>query len=180
MRFRTKHFISFGAGARAMHSACARAPARGDSGASRACGRATAVGAAPTLRLPRLPARLPGPAVAYAWVRGAAARVAVRPGLQNLGGRKWVLNVRDWPSQNGVFGSRGKMYGICTPHFNRKYELFLFRGRKTDSAPQILEPRVRPQRRRAARDRAARVCPCARLDLPGKDAMRGPGGGALR
>ena len=26
------------------------------------------------------------------------------PGLQNLGGRKWVLRVRDWPSQNGVFG----------------------------------------------------------------------------
>ena len=27
---------------------------------------------------------------------------------QNLGGEKWVLKVRDWPSQNGVFGSLGK------------------------------------------------------------------------
>ena len=34
-----------------------------------------------------------------------------------------------------------KMYSICTPHFNRKNELILFRGRKTVSTPQILEPR---------------------------------------
>ena len=25
-----------------------------------------------------------------------------------FGGREWVLRVRDWPSQNGVFGSDGK------------------------------------------------------------------------
>ena len=31
-------------------------------------------------------------------------RVDDDPGLQNLGGREWVRRVRDWPSQNGVFG----------------------------------------------------------------------------
>ena len=46
-----------------------------------------------------------------------------------------VLKVRNWPSQNGVFDSRGKMYGIYTPQFNRKYELILFRGRKTILPP---------------------------------------------
>ena len=44
-------------------------------------------------------------------------------------------------SSNGVFGSPWKTYGICTPRFNRKYELMLFRGRKTDYGAQILEPR---------------------------------------
>ena len=33
-------------------------------------------------------------------------------------------------SERGVWFS-WKRYGICTPHFNRKYELILFRGRKT-------------------------------------------------
>ena len=60
-----------------------------------------------------------------------------------FGGRKLVLTVRDWPSQNGVFGSRGKGTDIiikCTS-LNRKYELILFRGQKIDSgSPQILEP----------------------------------------
>ena len=32
------------------------------------------------------------------------------------------------------------MYGICTPHSNRKYELVLFRGRKTVSAPKFWSP----------------------------------------
>ena len=33
-----------------------------------------------------------------------------------------------------------KRYSICTPHFNRKYKLILFRGRKTDSAPKFWSP----------------------------------------
>ena len=45
-------------------------------------------------------------------------------------------------SERGVWFS-WKMHGIYTPHFNRKYELTLFRGRKR-FCPQILEPRFRP------------------------------------
>ena len=41
-----------------------------------------------------------------------------------------------------MFISRGKGTASvdCTPHFNRKYELILFRGRKTDSAPNFWSP----------------------------------------
>ena len=33
-----------------------------------------------------------------------------------------------------------KRNGICTPRFNRKYELVLFPGAETRFYPQILEP----------------------------------------
>ena len=36
-----------------------------------------------------------------------------------------------------------KRHSICTPHFNRKNELILFRGRKTDSAPKFWSPALR-------------------------------------
>ena len=35
-----------------------------------------------------------------------------------------------------------KRYSICTPHFYRKNELILFRGRKTDSAPKFWSPQL--------------------------------------
>ena len=35
-----------------------------------------------------------------------------------------------------------KMYCICTPHFNRKNELILFRGRKPVSTPKFWSPGV--------------------------------------
>ena len=45
-------------------------------------------------------------------------------------------------SKRGVcFWFSWKGHGICTPRCNGKYELIILRGRKTDSAPQILEPR---------------------------------------
>ena len=33
-----------------------------------------------------------------------------------------------------------KIHGTCTPHFKRKYERILFRGRETDSAPKFWSP----------------------------------------
>ena len=73
-----------------------------------------------------------------------------------FGGRKWVLRVRDWPSQNGVFGVWLKRHGIYSPHFNRKNELVertssLFSG---GGRPILLccenkfccEPRAQPHR----------------------------------
>ena len=45
------------------------------------------------------------------------------------------------------------MHSICTPHVNRKYELILFRGRKTDSAPKFWRPGVQ-----AAVTEAAAMC----------------------
>ena len=61
-------------------------------------------------------------------------------------GRKWVLRVQAWLSQNGVlcFGCNGT--GICTPPFNRKNELIVFRGRKTDCA-KIVTPMQRAEPR---------------------------------
>ena len=45
------------------------------------------------------------PPVGYWCAPGAPRRISTPiPGLQNLGGGTWVLRVRDWPSQNGVFG----------------------------------------------------------------------------
>ena len=38
----------------------------------------------------------------------------VSPWAPEFGGRKWVLRVQDWPSQNGVFVSRGK--GTASAH----------------------------------------------------------------
>ena len=58
-----------------------------------------------------------------------------------FGGRKWVLRVRDWPSQNGVLVLVEKAQYLHTPFINRKNELIVFRGRKTRFRPQILEPR---------------------------------------
>ena len=45
--------------------------------------------------------------------RGAST--AVLPRAPVFRGRKWVLNVRNWPSQNGVFGFLGKYTVLYTP-----------------------------------------------------------------
>ena len=89
-----------------------------------------------------------------------------------FGGRKWVLNVRDWPSQNGVFGFWLEMHGICTPRFNRMYELVLFRGRKTRFCPRILVARLHAVALRPALgEREALACE-ALLVLVGAVAVR--------
>ena len=51
--------------------------------------------------------------------------------------------VRDWSreSERGVWFWLNR-HSICTPHFNRKNELILFRGRKTISAPKFWSPGV--------------------------------------
>ena len=67
--------------------------------------------------------------------RRAQLGVHVHAWAPEFGGRKWVLRVRDWPSQNGVFGFWLKRHSICTPHFNRKYELIFSGGGKTILPP---------------------------------------------
>ena len=62
----------------------------------------------------------------------------------NLGSIRWGLKMgsegsRLTESERGVTFWL-KRHGICTPRFNRKDELILFRGRKTDSAPKFWSP----------------------------------------
>ena len=74
---------------------------------------------------------------------GEARLLELRRGFgldSRIWGRKWVLRVRDWPGQNGVFGFWLNRHSICTPRFNRENELVLFRGRKTNSAPKFWSP----------------------------------------
>ena len=61
----------------------------------------------------------------------------------NLGSRIWgqTMGTKLAESERGVWFS-WERYGICTPRFNRKYELVLFRGRETDSAPKLWSPGV--------------------------------------
>ena len=63
-------------------------------------------------------------------------------------------------SERGVWFS-WKRYGICTPRFNRKYELIIFRGRKTESAPKFWSPgrgaRSSPTPARASRTATKRT-----------------------
>ena len=65
-------------------------------------------------------------------------------GLQIFGGRKCVPKVRDWPSQNGVFGSRGK--GTVSAHpipiESTGYFFFPGFGKPSLPGPRILEPRA--------------------------------------
>ena len=56
-------------------------------------------------------------------------------------GRKWVLRVRDWPSQNGLFVSRGKGTGSAHPNSIESTSSFFSGGGKPFSAPKLLEPR---------------------------------------
>ena len=63
--------------------------------------------------------------------------------------RTWAPRI--WGQEMGSEGSRLaetergvwfwlKRHSICTPHFNRKYELMLFRGRKTILPPEFWSP----------------------------------------
>ena len=61
-----------------------------------------------------------------------------------LGGRRWVPTVRHWPSQNLVFGSRGKGTESVHPVSTESTSAFFFQGRKTDSAPKFWSPGSNP------------------------------------
>ena len=104
------------------------------------------IGPMPTGELP--PTALSRLAEVGKWmdVNAEAIHGTVPHWAPEFGGRKWIPKVQDWLSQNGGVWFSWKSYGICTPHSNRKYELILFRGRKTVSTPQILEPRSRSRR----------------------------------
>ena len=71
-------------------------------------------------------------------LRGAG-RLRGGPDLgSGISGQKMGFKCTRLVEPERVVWFQRKRYGIYTPHFNRKNELVLFRGRKPDSAPQIL------------------------------------------